>query len=111
MPEGDQRVFADSDIEAMFIDDIVRVLAGRVPCQALIDDVRLFGRDWDFRLADVKVPVRWWHGDADSIVSFDDAERAAARLPDAELVLMPDESHLGVFAAADEVLGFVRSFL
>jgi pimeloyl-ACP methyl ester carboxylesterase len=111
MPEGDQRVFADPDIEAMFIDDIVCVLAGQVPCQALIDDARLFGRDWGFRLADIKVPVRWWHGDADSIISFDDAERAAARLPDAELILMPKESHLGGFAEADGVLGFLRSFL
>lgn len=48
----------------------------------------------------MQVPVRWWHGDADSI----------AHLPDAELILMPDESHLGSFAAPDEVLGFVRSF-
>jgi pimeloyl-ACP methyl ester carboxylesterase len=82
-----------------------------VPCQAVIDYARLFGRDWGFRLADVKVPVRWWHGDADSIVSFSDAERAATRLPDAELILMPEESHLVGFAAADEVLGFLRPFL
>jgi pimeloyl-ACP methyl ester carboxylesterase len=111
MPEGDQRVFNDPEIEAMFIDDIVCVLGGKVPLQALIDDARLFGRDWGFRLADVKVPVRWWHGDADSIVSFGDAEKAASHLPDAELILMPHESHLGGFAEADEVLGFVRSFL
>jgi pimeloyl-ACP methyl ester carboxylesterase len=77
----------------------------------VIDYARLFGRDWGFRLADVKVPVRWWHGDADSIVSFSDAERAATRLPDAELILMPEESHLVGFAAADEVLGFLRPFL
>lgn len=111
MPEGDQRVFADPDIEAMFIDDIACVIAGPVPCQAVIDDARLFGHDWGFRLADVNVPVRWWHGDADSFVSLDDAKRAAARLSDAELILMPEESHLGGFAAADEVLGFVRSYL
>ena len=111
MPEGDRRVFDDPEIEAMFIDDIVRVLAGNAPCQALIDDARLFARDWGFRLADIKVPVRWWHGDADSIVSLGDAEKAAAHLADAELFVMPDESHLGGFAKADDVLGFVRSFL
>ena len=59
----------------------------------------------------MKVPVRWWHGDADSIVSFGDAEMAPSHLPDAELILMPDESHLGGFAVADEVLTFVRAFL
>ena len=111
MPEGDQRVFSDPDIEAMFINDIVHVLDGKVPFQAMLDDARLFGRDWGFRLADVRVPVRWWHGDADSIISFDDAKKAAEHLPDAELILMPDESHLGGFAAADEVLGYVASYL
>jgi pimeloyl-ACP methyl ester carboxylesterase len=109
MPEGDRRVFSDPEIEAMFIDDIVHVTRGRM--QALLDDARLFGRDWGFRLNDVKVPVQWWHGDADSIISFDDARAAAKHLPDAELLLMPDESHLGGFAAADDVLSFVRKHL
>jgi pimeloyl-ACP methyl ester carboxylesterase len=109
MPDGDKRVFADPEIEAMFVDDIVLAAHGRF--QALIDDARLFGRDWGFRLADIKVPVRWWHGDADPIVTFDDAKAAAARLPNAELILMPDESHLGGFAAADDVLEFLRSHL
>ena len=109
MPDGDKKVFANPEIEAMFVDDIL--LAARGPFQALIDDARLFGRDWGFRLSDVKVPVRWWHGDADPIVTFDDAKVAAARLPVAELILMPDGSHLGGFAAADDVLVFVRSHM
>lgn len=111
MPEGDQRVFADPDIEAMFLDDIVCVLRGKKPLQAVMDDARLFGRDWGFRFADVKAPVCWWHGDTDSLIGFDAAEKAAAHLPDVELILMPGESHLGGFAAADAVLGFVRSHL
>jgi len=109
MPEADQRVFADDEIQAMFLDDLARTARGRF--QALVDDARLFGRDWGFRLADVKVSVRWWHGDADPIVSFDAAKAAASRLPDAELVLRPGESHLGGFATVDEILGFIGSFL
>ncbi|WP_137145819.1 alpha/beta fold hydrolase [Mycolicibacterium sp. CR10] len=109
MPDGDKRVFSNPEIEAMFIDDIVHVANGRF--QALLDDARLFGRDWGFRLPDVNVPVRWWHGDADSIISLADAEAAVGHLPDVELTLMPDESHLGGFAAADDVLAFLRPFL
>ena len=108
-PEGDQRVFADPKMEAVFVDDIVLVVKGR--CQAVIDDVRLFGRDWGFRLADVTVPVRWWHGDADPLVPLAAAQAAVSYLPDAELILRPDESHLGGFAKADAVFEFVRSFL
>jgi pimeloyl-ACP methyl ester carboxylesterase len=90
-----------------------RAAAGSSQCSvgAIVDDARLFGRDWGFRLADVKAPVRWWHGDADHIVPLDAAQAAVATLPDAELILRPQESHLGGFATADEVLRFVRSFL
>jgi len=109
MPEGDQRVFADPEVEAMFVRDLVA--ANRHGFRGLFNDVVLFGRDWGFRLADVDVPVRWWHGDADPIVTFDDAKVAAARLPVAELILMPDGSHLGGFAAADDVLVFMRSHM
>ncbi len=109
MPDGDKRVFADPDIEAMFIDDIV--LAARGGFQAMVDDGRLFGRDWGFRLTDIDAAVRWWHGDADAIIPFDDAKQAISYLSNVELILMPDESHLGGFAAADDVLAFLRSHL
>ncbi|MBV9090605.1 MAG: alpha/beta hydrolase [Mycobacteriaceae bacterium] len=108
-PESDRRVLAEPEMEGMFVDDIVLVARGRF--QAIVDDARLFGRDWGFRLADVKTPVVWWHGDADHIVPLDAAQAAVATLPDAELILRPEESHLGGFATADEVLRFVRSFL
>ncbi|MGV0836229.1 alpha/beta fold hydrolase [Mycolicibacterium thermoresistibile] len=108
-PESDRRVLHNPEMEAMFIDDLV--LAARGGLRAIVDDARLFGRDWGFRLADVAAPVRWWHGDSDHIVTLTDAQKAVERLPDAELVLRPEESHLGGFAAADEVLKFVRSTL
>lgn len=107
--EGDRRVFADPEMEPMFLDDIVLVSRGRF--RAAVDDARLFGRDWGFRLADVTAPVRWWHGDADPIVPFAGAQAAVSRLPDVELMLRPNESHLGGFAVADEVLGYLRSLL
>ena len=106
---GDRRVFADPEMEPMLLDDIVILSGGRF--WAIVDDIRLFGRDWGFRLADVKVPVRWWHGDADPIVPLAAAQAAVSHLPDVELILRPKESHLGGFAAADDVLGYVRQFL
>ncbi len=86
----------------MFIDDLVR--GTHRHCQAVMNDLILFGRPWGFRLADVGVPVYWWHGDADPFVPIDQAYRAASLLPDVEFVVRPGESHLGEFAAADQVL-------
>ncbi|MBO0881214.1 MAG: alpha/beta hydrolase [Mycobacterium sp.] len=108
-PEDDQRVLADPEIEAIFVDDIINVVKGH--CQAVVDDARLLGRDWGFRLADVKVPVRWWHGDADPLVPVAGVEASVSRLQDAELTLRSGESHLGGFAKIDEVLEFIRSYL
>lgn len=102
MPEGDRTVLADPEIEAMFLDDLRE--GGRRQFQAIANDAVLFGRDWGFRLADVGVPVRWSHGDADPFVSLEQAEAAIDRLPDALLALRPGESHLGGFAEADHML-------
>ena len=56
-PEDGRRVLNDPEVEAIFVDDMVNAFRGR--CLAMVDDARLLGRDWGFRLADVKVPVRW----------------------------------------------------
>jgi pimeloyl-ACP methyl ester carboxylesterase len=109
IPEGDRRVLHDPEMEGMFVDDLILLMRGRF--QAIVDDARLFGRDWGFRLAEVAAPVRWWHGDADNIVPLRDAQAAVELLPNAELVLRHAESHLGGFATADEVLTFLRSHL
>jgi pimeloyl-ACP methyl ester carboxylesterase len=102
MPEGDRRVLGDPAIEAMFVDDLTE--GGSRQFQAFVNDLILIGRPWGFRLADVDVPVRWWHGDSDPFVPLDQARQAAALLPDVELTLREGESHLGDFAAADEML-------
>ncbi len=102
MPEGDRRVLGDPALEAIFVDDLIR--GGRRRFQAFVNDLVLIGQPWGFRLADVAVPVRWWHGDSDPFVPLEEARRAATLLRDVELIVRPGESHLGGFAAADEVL-------
>lgn len=108
-PEDDQRILADPEVEAIFVDDIINVFQGR--CQSMVDDARLLGRDWGFRLADVKSPVRWWHGDADPLVPIAGVEAAVSRLQDGELTLRSGESHLGGFAIIDQVFEFIRAYL
>jgi pimeloyl-ACP methyl ester carboxylesterase len=109
MPPGDKRVLSDPALEAMFIDDLATaVLRG---FGAVAHDAALFGRHWGFHVGDITVPVRWWHGDADSIVPLADAEATCERIPDIELHVRPGESHLGGFAAADLVLETVAGHL
>ena len=102
MPAGDQEVFNDRDMEAMFLDDIAT--ASRRRFAAVAHDAALFGRPWGFELSDVDAPVFWWHGDADNLVPLAHAEHSVSLLRACKLEVRATESHLGGFAAADLVL-------
>jgi len=59
-------------------------------------------REWPFDLGDVEAPVRLRHGDDDQNVSPATAEYLAARLPDAEAAVLPDEDHLSALVACHD---------
>lgn len=46
--------------------------------------------------ADVRVPVRMWHGDADENVPIEMARHLAVRVPGAELTVSAGEGHLSL---------------
>ncbi len=102
-PEADRRLLARPEIKAMFLDDLLN--GSRKQMAAPFADVVVFARDWGFRLDEVKVPVRWWHGDHDHIVPFEHGLHVAARLPDVEMYHLPGESHLAGLGRAEEILG------
>ena len=106
-PDGDKRLLGRPEFKAMFLDDLLN--GSRRQVTAPLSDLLLFSRDWGFRLEDVKVPVLWWHGDADHIVPLVHGEHCVARLPDATLHLMEGESHLGGLGLAEEILNGLRT--
>jgi pimeloyl-ACP methyl ester carboxylesterase len=101
-PAGDRALLSRPEFKAMFIDDLLN--GSRKQISAPLADVILFSKHWGFELADVKVPVVWWHGDADHIVPFAHGVHMAARLPDAELRPLHGESHLAGLGVGEEVL-------
>lgn len=101
-PEGDRELLNQPEFRAMFIDDLIN--GSRKRFAAPISDVVLFGRYWGFDLDDVKVPVRWWHGDSDHIVPFEHGRHVVSRLPEAEMHTLEGKSHLGGLGADQEVL-------
>jgi len=102
-PEADRRMLARPEFKAMFLDDLLN--GSRKQLAAPFADVIVFARDWGFRLDEVKVPVRWWHGDHDHIVPFEHGQHVVSRLPDAQLFHLPGESHLAGLGRAEEILG------
>jgi pimeloyl-ACP methyl ester carboxylesterase len=79
-PEADRRLLVRPEFQAMFLDDLLN--GSRKQLAAPFADVILFARDWGFRLDQVKIPVRWWHGDADHIVPFVHGQHVVARSSD-----------------------------
>ncbi len=102
-PEADRRLLTRPEFKAMFLDDLLN--GSRKQLAAPFNDIILFTRDWGFRLDEVKVPVRWWHGDSDHIVPFAHGEHVVSLLPDAELFVLPGESHLAGLGRGEEILG------
>jgi pimeloyl-ACP methyl ester carboxylesterase len=102
-PEADRRLLARPEIKAMFLDDLLN--GSRKQMAAPFADVVVFARDWGFRLDEVKLPVRWWHGDHDHIVPFEHGQHVVGKLPDVELYHLPGESHLAGLGRAEEILG------
>ena len=101
-PEGDKTLLGRPEFKAMFLDDLLN--GSRRQVSAPLTDLVLFTRDWGFAAADVTVPVRWWHGDADHIVPFAHGRHVVDLLPDATMTVIDGESHLGGLAIAEEVL-------
>jgi pimeloyl-ACP methyl ester carboxylesterase len=101
-PRGDKELLGRPEFKAMFLDDLIH--GARFQVGAPLADILLFTRDWGFVAADVKVPVRWWHGDADHIIPYAHGVHMAERLPDAQFSTIPGESHLGGLGVATEVL-------
>ncbi|KAA1416751.1 alpha/beta hydrolase [Nocardioides humilatus] len=92
-PPGDKNLLSRPEFKAMFLDDLLN--GSRFQTSAPLSDLVLFTREWGFDLADVRVPVRWWHGDADHIVPFRHGEHVVGRLPEATMSVIDGESHLG----------------
>jgi pimeloyl-ACP methyl ester carboxylesterase len=101
-PRGDKELLARPEFRAMFLDDLLH--GARFQVGAPLADIILFTRPWGFDLADVKVPVRLWHGDSDHIIPHAHGVHVAGRLPDARFETIPGESHLGGLGLATEVL-------
>jgi pimeloyl-ACP methyl ester carboxylesterase len=60
-PQADRHLLTRPEFKAMFLDDLLN--GSRKQLDAPFNDIMLFARDWGFGLDEVKVPVRWWHGD------------------------------------------------
>lgn len=55
--------------------------AWRGSAEGVMIDAQVYGEPWGFKLEDIDLPVRLWHGKEDRAFSFRIAQEMAARLP------------------------------
>ena len=70
--------------------------AWRASVKGLILDAEIFGEPWGFRLEDIDVPVRLWHGTKDRAFSIEIAKEIAQRLPNCQTRFVEEEGHYSV---------------
>lgn len=105
-PPADRRVLADPRYRARVVESTAEAL--RQGGRGVAWELTLLARPWGFRLQEVSVPVRIWHGLADNIVPAAAAQHLAAELPSSECRYLPDEGHL-IVRHLDAVLAELRA--
>lgn len=67
--------------------------AWRSSAEGVMTDAQVYGEPWGFRLEDVKVPVRLWHGTHDRAFSVGVAQEVAKRLPNCRARYIENGGH------------------
>jgi len=91
---ADQRTLADPEF---------RDALTRNACEGFRNGARgtswdgcLYARPWGFRLQDIKVPTRVWHGEADVVVPPRMGRICVERIPASEGTFVPEEGHFSL---------------
>ena len=101
LPEVDRAIFARPEVRTLLLDDAREAL--RQGPRGAAEELLLFSRPWDFSLAEIRMPVRLWHGEADAQVPVAIARRVAAAIPDCRASFIPGAGHLWVLDHLDEI--------
>lgn len=108
MVSPDRDLFADPGYRAIMLESTAEAL--RQGGRGAAWELTLIARPWDFRLADVRMPVSLWQGLVDQILPAHMARRLAGALPACNARYFPDEGHLSlVVRHIGDVLAELRS--
>ena len=90
-PETDRAIMADPAWQRMSRGNLTETL--KQGAEGWTDESLALHRGWDFKPADVKTSVTWWHGDDDMNAPLSAARRAVAQMRDVDLRVWHHDGH------------------
>ena len=93
LPPADQAV-ATGDWASRELGGIKRALEHGF--DGWVDDDLAFTRPWGFNVADIRVPVHIWQGEADRLVPWSHGQWLADRIPGAQFTLAEGQGHFSL---------------
>jgi pimeloyl-ACP methyl ester carboxylesterase len=101
-PASDRPVLEDPRVLEVLVDALVKGVEGDF--RAPFYDLVLFSHHWGFEVSNIKVPVRFWHGQADGIVPTSHSAHQALLIKDSKVVYKPGMGHFAGYTEMSVVL-------
>lgn len=105
MVPSDRRVMNDPNMRAILVENALEVY--RQGGGGMYEEGLLLARPWGFDPQEVRVPVVWWHGEADLTVPPAMGRHMARALPRCDAHFYPDEGHHLLYERWAEILASV----
>lgn len=102
LPRTDLAILARPQIRAQMRADLAE--AFRQGAGGVTQELGLLARPWGFRLEEITLPVRLWHGDADGIVPVAMARQVSAALASAHTTIQPGAGHFLLYNRWQEIV-------
>jgi pimeloyl-ACP methyl ester carboxylesterase len=102
-PASDRSILARTEIKAALCASVREGL--RPGTKGAVQDMVLYAHDWGFGLERIRMPITFWHGEADRTVPLSHTLKLAESFPHAQVLTFPGEGHFSLpIAHADEIL-------
>jgi pimeloyl-ACP methyl ester carboxylesterase len=106
-PEPDQRMLEESEIRAMYLEQIMEAV--RPGLEGYGWDGVVERNPWGFRLADVKADVHLSHGDQDPYIPRSHVEAMGRQIANSQTTMYPDEAHGVIVTRWQDILATMTS--
>jgi len=94
LPPSDRKALESGDLRRALTDASIEALRNGVRGAAA--DGLLYGKNWGFSLAAIRVPVFLWHGEADVIVPPTMGHFLAENIPECRAWFYPEDGHFSL---------------